>query len=158
MMLTIETAGVTWCPMVRIASMETLPAREHDGPDGDELVDAEDVLAAGCNTGALGLSRVPASCRCIASRCAMWRWAEPAGKLRDRRTRWPDDELPVSEPSRPVDLPTTWAWIPLTGEGDDLEGGYWVESAADLEAEHARVIGERRGYCGLAGAPAVIGG
>lgn len=31
-------------------------------------------LIGGCNTDALGINRVPASCRCIGSECAMWRW------------------------------------------------------------------------------------
>ena len=36
---------------------------------------SEKTLVAGCNTDALGGNRVPASCRCIADRCAVWRWA-----------------------------------------------------------------------------------
>lgn len=49
-----------WCPMVRIARIET--------------VSEMDVIVGGCNADALGRIRVPASCRCVASKCAMWRW------------------------------------------------------------------------------------
>lgn len=61
-MLTRDQAAATWCPMVRIARVEQLP-------------DSDETIVAGCNTDALGRLRVPASCRCIADKCAMWRWA-----------------------------------------------------------------------------------
>lgn len=51
--------------MVRIAR------REHCHPADDE---GNTAIASGCNTDALGGTRVPASCRCIAEKCAMWRW------------------------------------------------------------------------------------
>lgn len=51
--------------MVRIAR------REHSHPADDE---GNTAIASGCNTDALGGVRVPASCRCIADKCAMWRW------------------------------------------------------------------------------------
>lgn len=155
MMLTIETAGATWCPMVRIATIETLPAREYDGPDGGELVDAEDVLAAGCNTGTLGYSRMPASCRCIADRCAMWRWTDKGTERRARNIRWPEEDDPLTEPPRPANLIPSWEWVPITGDGEDIDGGYWAEPMVEVEAEHARIAAARRGYCGLAGALAV---
>ncbi|SFJ85337.1 hypothetical protein [Bradyrhizobium sp. cf659] len=63
-MHTPEQAKDLWCPMVRIARRETF------NPDG--LGDT--VLVGGCNTDALGRNRVPASCTCIADKCAMWRW------------------------------------------------------------------------------------
>lgn len=64
-MLTRDEAGQTWCPMVRIARLEdVMPG---DASEGMAVV-------AGCNTDALGGMRVPASCRCIADKCAMWRW------------------------------------------------------------------------------------
>jgi hypothetical protein len=52
-----------WCPQVRIARREDIEV------NGDELA-----IVAGCNTDALGRTRVPASCLCIASGCMMWRW------------------------------------------------------------------------------------
>lgn len=74
MMLTREQAAATWCPMVRIARHEVVTHREPVGSSGMELVRQQDHVVAGCNTDALGSTRVPASCRCITDQCAMWRW------------------------------------------------------------------------------------
>lgn len=64
MNLTPEQAREKWCPMVRIARRE----QEH-------RVEASNLtVVGGCNTDALGRTHVPASCRCIADDCAMWRW------------------------------------------------------------------------------------
>ena len=57
-----------WCPMVRIARREVVNINFAEGEP------YEPVIVGGCNTDALGRTRVPASCRCIASECAMWRW------------------------------------------------------------------------------------
>jgi hypothetical protein len=70
MMLTREQAAATWCPMVRVARREQ--SVRYETGDGDAVV------VGGCNSDALGLNRVPASCRCIADGCAMWRWERPA--------------------------------------------------------------------------------
>lgn len=75
MMLTREQAASTWCPMVRIARHEVTETRQPVGAGGLELVKEQHDIVAGCNTDALGRTRVPASCRCIADKCAMWRWA-----------------------------------------------------------------------------------
>lgn len=69
MMLTREEAEATWCPMVRIARLEEVPG----------IISAEGMtVVGGCNSDALSRNRVrvPASCRCIADKCAMWRWGE----------------------------------------------------------------------------------
>lgn len=63
-MHTPEQAKDLWCPMARIA-------REEYRADGTP----ESVVVSGCNTDALGGNRIPASCRCVADQCAMWRWA-----------------------------------------------------------------------------------
>lgn len=63
-MHTPEEAGALWCPMARIAR------RENTEPDNS----GSEVVVAGCNTDALGGIRIPASCRCVADKCAMWRW------------------------------------------------------------------------------------
>lgn len=68
MLMTREQAAATWCPMVRIARHETI------NPNSTA---EENHIVAGCNTDALGKLRVPASCRCIAEQCAMWRWSSP---------------------------------------------------------------------------------
>lgn len=66
-MLTTETeARKKWCPMVRTAR------REEIHPD-----EGGAVVVAGCNTDAMGGIRVPNSCRCVASDCAMWRHQRP---------------------------------------------------------------------------------
>lgn len=69
-----EQASQLWCPMVRTARRETTQR------DGVQIV-----VVGGCNTDALGGNRVPASCRCIASKCAMWRWFESEGTFPECR-------------------------------------------------------------------------
>jgi len=64
---TESQARELWCPMVRIARRELIQPHAPDTAYNNTVV-------AGCNTDALGRSRVPPSCRCIASECAMWRW------------------------------------------------------------------------------------
>jgi hypothetical protein len=75
MMLTCEQAAATWCPMVRIARIEVIDHGEFSKKP------RETVIVGGCNTDALGRTRVPASCRCIADGCAMWRWESDPIKL-----------------------------------------------------------------------------
>jgi hypothetical protein len=62
---TRKEASELWCPMARTARRESVD------PSGTTTV-----VVAGCNTDALGRNRVPASCRCITTQCAMWRWSE----------------------------------------------------------------------------------
>ena len=64
-MHTPEQAALLWCPMVRVARHEFINSTR--GISADHVV-------AGCNTDALGGYRIPASCRCVAEQCAMWRW------------------------------------------------------------------------------------
>lgn len=54
--------------MVRAARHEVI--EHHDGRPQPY----ENTVFGGCNTDALGRNRVPASCTCIADKCAMWRW------------------------------------------------------------------------------------
>ena len=79
-MHTPAEARELWCPMVRIARRE----RVVDSNQYDQPVGSHDVVVAGCNTDALNLCggrraasdhQPLASCRCIADKCAMWRWA-----------------------------------------------------------------------------------
>lgn len=75
-MHTPEQARALWCPMVRIARREVIEHRTgYQEIGGDERV-----IVGGCNTDAIGDNRIPASCRCIADKCAMWRWIEPVDK------------------------------------------------------------------------------
>lgn len=72
---TPEEAQALWCPMVRAAR------RERERPEGS-MSQGETYIASGCNTDALGGNRVPVFCRCIADRCAMWRWAHTTESVR----------------------------------------------------------------------------
>lgn len=74
-MHTPDQARELWCPMVRIARREEFEVRR-PAVGGMEVVHTEQFIPGGCNTDALGRNRVPASCRCIADKCAMWRWEE----------------------------------------------------------------------------------
>lgn len=73
--------------MVRIAR------RENTAPDSS-LQTGTEVVVAGCNTDALGRCRVPASCRCIADKCAMWRWVPSTTTHKERRVH----EVPGGNP------------------------------------------------------------
>lgn len=68
-MHTRDQARGLWCPMVRAARLEQVgPAPDSQNPPL--------AVVGGCNTDAMGRTRAPASCRCIADECAMWRWGE----------------------------------------------------------------------------------
>lgn len=79
MIATPEEARELWCPMVRIARRET------ERPSGGSLSTGTGYVVGGCNTDALGGTRVPASCRCIAASCAMWRWAPSTTTHHERK-------------------------------------------------------------------------
>lgn len=66
-MMTRDEACATWCPMVRIARHEMVQTG---------MASQDNHIVGGCNTDAIGRNRVPASCMCIADKCAMWRWGE----------------------------------------------------------------------------------
>lgn len=158
-MLTRGQAAATWCPMVRVARHEVIEERSQAG-GGMELVSRENHVVGGCNS-ASGMGRgprSPASSRCIADQCAMWRWADKPVEPREVRAFWPDEEEPTTEPPRPANVPADAVWIPLTGESENMQGGYWEENPASVEAEIDAAEASRRGYCGLAGAPAMFGG
>jgi len=126
-MHTLQQAKVLWCPMVRPAEGASSPV----SLDG-----------TGWNT-------------CAGSACAMWRWADPAPELRDPKTWWTEDDFPKAEPARPAEVPADAVWVPLNGEGDRIEGGYWEEAPEKVAADNKRAMDMRRGYCGLAGRPEV---
>ena len=80
---TPEQARALWCPMVRIARDESITIEKSAIGDIVHATEQRHVVA-GCNTDALGScggrrsspDHTPlASCRCIADKCAMWRWA-----------------------------------------------------------------------------------
>lgn len=143
MLITKEQAAATWCPMVRIARHEVINQ------------DTGNYIVGGCNTDALGRLRVPASCCCVADKCAMWRWAGPAPQPIGARTWWPKEDEPTVEPPRPTQVPLQAEWVPLTGEGEHAEGGCWQDSQQSIDADNAAIARERQGYCGLAGKPVV---
>lgn len=65
--------------MVRIARHEVVTV-ERMTIGNLTSVSEEHHVVAGCNTDTLGRTRVPASCRCIAEQCAMWRWVPKTGR------------------------------------------------------------------------------
>ena len=70
---TQKQASELWCPMVRSARHEVI--RRETAKLGDIVAISEDhYIADGCNTDAIGGTRIPASCLCIVDKCAMWRW------------------------------------------------------------------------------------
>lgn len=72
---TPEEAQTLWCPMARIARREiAVEAATIHKPTSVEHIHERAEIVGGCNTDALGGNRIPASCRCIADQCAMWRW------------------------------------------------------------------------------------
>jgi len=73
-MHTPDQARELWCPMVRIARREVNQQVRPSGLGEWREVEELHLAVGGCNTDALGGNRVPASCRCIADKCAMWRW------------------------------------------------------------------------------------
>ena len=74
---TPKQARTLWCPMVRIARREVaVEAAAIEKPTSVEHIHKRVEIVGGCNTDALGGFRIPASCRCIADQCAMWRFID----------------------------------------------------------------------------------
>lgn len=84
MLTTPAQARELWCPMVRIARDESITTSTPAGA-GLEVVKEQRFIVGGCNSDALGKTRVPASCRCIADQCAMWRWVPSATTHKEPR-------------------------------------------------------------------------
>jgi hypothetical protein len=59
--------------MARVARRESVTI-EKAVVEGIQHIAEQHDIVAGCNTDALGRNRIPASCRCVADQCAMWRW------------------------------------------------------------------------------------
>ena len=140
MMVKEEEAKKLWCPMVRtgIYAGDGGVAINHHVNE-EEYVDET---------------------RCKASKCMMWRWRDVNPTVPARIDCWPktDDEsvlITKDGPIRPTDgayaVSDTFEWIPMTGDDDDFEGGYWQEPSAEYEARKKKVVIGRRGYCGIAG-------
>lgn len=158
-MHTADQARELWCPMVRIARHEFYERDE----SGHGHITSHQVIVGGCNTDALGVGngeprrmsrdhKPLASCRCIADKCAMWRWGEAEPELREAKTWWPEEDAVEVEPvPRPPTVPQDAVWIPLSVDGENIEGSYWQEPDGTLEADNERAAASRRGYCGLSG-------
>lgn len=69
MLLSEAEAQTRWCPHIRVARNEPLDQTRNIDEPGNS------VIVAGCNSDALGRTRIPVACRCIASGCMAWRWA-----------------------------------------------------------------------------------
>ncbi len=138
-MHTVEEAKELWCPMVRSARREEW----HEAWDDYEV--RTYTIVGGCNTDALGRNRVPGSCRCIADKCAMWRWSRKRTVARvSVLCHNPDAK---AEPARPAGLPPDFVFVPHEPLG---EPACWQEPD---ESYAARVRLHGEGYCGLAGNP-----
>ncbi|WP_159711499.1 hypothetical protein [Geminicoccus flavidas] len=125
MLTTPEQAREKWCPMVRIARVEQQKITT-DTNWGTQRSD--DIVVASCNRDALGSPAgfVLNSCRCIADKCAMWRWAPSTTTHMERRTEARDFALPGGgKETRPVEF--------------------------DVKVPDAPT----QGYCGIAGRPEV---
>lgn len=107
-MHTPDNARKLWCPMVRIARRESL-----DQNAGELRV------VGGCNTDALGKNRVPASCKCVAETCAMWRWL-PKYDYSDKPG--PGDAAGKHALYRPKLLPSTHGYCGLAARPEILNG------------------------------------
>jgi hypothetical protein len=134
-MNTADQARQLWCPMVRIG---VTPSAGGPCAINDPTINKD------------------FSGRCVADKCAMWRWQDPAHESRKPTAWWPEDDDAVVEPPRPADLPLDAEWIPTTGEGEEITGGYWLEPQSAVDTEHSQAIAKRRGYCGLAGRPELL--
>lgn len=125
-MHTNEQARVLWCPQARVARHEFV-----NNP-------TQDYIIGGTNSDALGGTRVPASCLCIAAECAMWRWhdwAEPGMVFAENR-----HAQTIEQAGTPKGGP---GWIFVPAEDDYA---HWREPTEKADAR-------RLGYCGLAGRP-----
>ncbi len=94
---------------------------------------------------------------CIASQCAAWRLADQKPMKHYALLWWPETEdieaLRAGEPPRPDYVPAYAAWVPVTGEGEETEGGCWQtpdDQVARIDAEN---LAKCRGFCGAFGKP-----
>lgn len=92
---------------------------------------------------------------CRGPHCMAWRWLEPPPRLRDPACVYSDDtdeaieNARFAEPARPEHVPPTWVWIPVTGDGDDINGGLWEEPPEIAREDNNRALAARLGCCGL---------
>ncbi len=120
-MHTEKQAAETWCPMVR-----------HASDDGD--------MASINRYGHDDESDSPEFARCIAGRCAMWRWTGSAPWPKFNHCA-PEHWGAQEEPERPASIPSDWVFCP-----DDGDGAGWREP-------DEAAVQRRTGYCGIAGKP-----
>ena len=121
-MHTEKQAAQLWCPMVRAANGKQATncavnteqiMRDYPGEQDN-----------GRNT----------SGNCIASHCAVWRWADEPR----RRSHTCSDINAMHEPERPSSVPTNWEFCPA-----EDDSAAWVEPESEQ-------LARRTGYCGLA--------
>jgi hypothetical protein len=158
-MHTQDTAQQLWCPMVR--ALRTGPLTypgAYNRVVGTSLVEM-DMIDKAAPDAALkaavvhtAIDSIPASAKCIAGSCAMWRWATPHPAL--TRITWglglAAEDMPTSEPKRSFSVPADAVWIPYDGEPDS---GQWAESPEKFSKRTAAHDADRKGFCGLAGFP-----
>lgn len=158
-MHTPEQAKELWCPMVRIAR------REDTHPD-----EGGAIVVAGCNTDALCGMRVPASCRCIGDRCAMWRWLRSDGGHHRNATHSDDQSVQEMEFSTRIkncllaENITTFGQLKKMREAEIMGipnlGRGSLQEIRSIINQHQESLNLKNtpivGYCGLAGRPEVF--
>lgn len=115
MRMTPTEAASTWCPMARIARREEVRQQR-------VLPSSEDhaVIIGGCNRDVLGDTDSPASCRCLADCCAMWRWQAKFGHRTIVKTDGPPGrENYTAQVYGPI--PPTHGYCGLAGRPEILE-------------------------------------
>lgn len=120
-MNTKKEASELWCPMVRMAQS------------------FDDGNASNCGDPAK--MRNPSYARCIASKCAMWRWSsgEIARRFHNAPSELSGAQTEEEAGGRRGYIPLSWEFIPA-----EDDGALWLEPESEAAAR-------RTGYCGLAG-------
>ena len=143
-MHTEDEARMKWCPHARAVEM-----------DGDEPATGYPVG----NRSAVG--RGHPFCRCIASDCMAWRWADrkyeyvrtlnltdDQEKMAERIKTHPSERLVWRRPEGEPLPPPGEGWVPA---GDIEKARGYVDGVFDRRWKRPRP--NQRGYCGLAGKP-----
>lgn len=130
-MHTVEEAKGLWCPHARV-----------DSEDGSHNRNVN---------GGLDLQTT----KCVADKCAMWRWADEPIEVFPREYIYCDDsgvpQIREAEPdNRPEHVPASYIWRSYLRDG---RTSGWVEPDEEFEARKPTEQAKRRGYCGRAGRP-----
>lgn len=87
---------------------------------------------------------------CQGSDCMAWRWAEEVVSRWERQREYVDEGCTPPSPPRGPGVPATYVWEKAPWD-NLLNGDAW--GYIEPEEEYRERVSQRRGYCGLAGAP-----